>query len=71
MTEILEITDIVSLSKTSASTVNRAMNKWKSGVDDGQFPPPLRFRRKGDSTKAARVSTNHDFEDWLERWPDA
>lgn len=71
MTEVLEITDIVRLSKTSASTVNRAMNKWKAGVDDGEFPPPLKYRRKGDSSKAARVTTSQEFDDWIERWPDA
>lgn len=68
--EMLDPAEIARLSRTSLSTVNRAMNKWKSGIDDGNFPPPLAYKRKGDGAKATRMSTSTDYVDWLERWPD-
>lgn len=68
--EMLPLPEIVRRSSTSESTVRRAWAKWESGLDDGQFPPPLKFKRVGDGAKAKKVSNSADFEDWLERWPD-
>ena len=67
--EMLPIDVVAQRSDTSDSTVRRAMAKWESGLDDGQFPPPLRFKRKGDGAKAKKVVPSPDFEDWLDRWP--
>lgn len=69
--ESLGIPTIAARADCSESTVRKAMGKWREGVDDGQFPPPLRCKRKGDGKRAALVALSTDFEEWLERWPDA
>ncbi|PWJ22812.1 hypothetical protein ATK17_0010 [Branchiibius hedensis] len=67
---MIPFNQVVTDSGTSASTVNRAMNKWKAGIDDGKFPPPLAYKRKGKGAKAERCCTTDQFADWLERWPE-
>lgn len=64
-----DLRDIVAASSTSESTVRRAWAKWESGKDDGKFPPPLEFRRKGEGKNAPRVSHLKHVDDWLDRWP--
>lgn len=69
--EMLDIPAIMARSDCSETTVRKAFAKWKQGVDDGEFPPPLRYKRKGDGKRAKFVALSTDYADWLERWPDA
>lgn len=54
----------------STDTIRKAMNKWRAGVDDGTFPPPLQAKKKGDGARAALVTRDDWLRDWIDRWPD-
>ncbi|AKU15785.1 hypothetical protein VV02_07820 [Luteipulveratus mongoliensis] len=65
-TTVLKLRDVATDTQTSESTVRRAWAKWETGVDDGSFPPPLEFKRKGEKGK---VSLRKHVDEWLDRWP--
>lgn len=65
---VMRMADLMADAQVSETTIRRAWAKWSSGLDDGEFPPPLPRKRIGSK---AYVTLRDDFDDWVKSWPEA